>query len=263
MGRSASASPEEIRNTVAAIALGVLIAVVVVVSAGRAKDAQAHASTPAAQALPEPVPMSPEPSGSLRPPPAFPDLLSKGGGRVTLDQDDEQKIVQRARKEIDRVVIYDNSWRETNGYPMGDIPWNRGACTDVVVRSLRAVGIDLQELVHEAVFADPTSFGVREADTHIDHRRVTTLMTFFQRYTLSLTTNVSEKAEFRPGDVVFFAWSWTRGAPAEHVGIVSDKKNARGLPLVIQNGGPKPTESDTLDHGRLIGHFRALPKPRA
>jgi uncharacterized protein YijF (DUF1287 family) len=257
-----TASPEEIRNTIVAIVLGVIVSAIVIGFAGRTPPAQAHGSELASQALPEPVPMSPEPTGSFRAPPAFPDLLSKGGGRVTLDREDELKIVSRARKEIDRVTIYDASWRETNGYPMGDIPWNRGACTDVVVRSLRAVGIDLQALVHEDVFFDPSAYGVREADTHIDHRRVTSLMTFFQRNTLSLTTNVALKDEFRPGDIVFFAWVWTRGAPPEHVGIVSDKKNARGLPLVIQNGGPKPTENDTLDHGRLIGHFRALPKPR-
>jgi uncharacterized protein YijF (DUF1287 family) len=207
--------------------------------------------------------MSTEPTGSLHPPPAFPGLLSQGGTRTTLAIDDEEKIVVRARKEIDRVLTYDASWMETTGYPMGDVPWNRGACTDVVVRSLRAVGIDLQELVHEDILSDMSAYGAREADTHIDHRRVTALMIFFQRHAMALTNDLRDRDAFRPGDIVFYAWTWTRGAPPEHVGIVSDKRGPRGLPLILQNPGPRPVEADSLDHGRLIGHFRALPKPRA
>ncbi len=264
MGRTATASPEEIRNTIAAVALGLLLSATVFVSALRAKPADAHAAEPT-RGLPTPVPMNPEPTGSpLHEPPAFPGLLSQGG-RTTLLHDDEERIVERARKEIDRVIYYDASWMMTSGYPMGDVPANRGACTDVVVRALRAVNIDLQELVHEDILAEPGAYGIREPqiDANIDHRRVTSLMVFFLRHAMALPIDVHEKDSFRPGDVVFYAWSWTRGAPPEHVGIVSDKIGPRGLPLVIQNGGPKPVETDSIDRGRLIGHFRALPKPKA
>ena len=44
---------------------------------------------------------------------------------------------------------------------------------------------------------------------------------------------------------------------------VDDTKiGPRGVPLVIENGGPFPVEHDSLGMGRgkIIGHFRALKK---
>ena len=151
---------------------------------------------------------------------------------------------------------------QTTSYPMGDVPQNRGACTDVVVRSLREIGIDLQELVHDDIVHDMHAYGVTLPDNDIDHRRVSTMFTFFSRNAVSATTDLHKKAAWRPGDIVFFAWSYTKGAPAEHVAIISDKIGPRGLPLVIENGGPFPVEHDSLGMGRgkIIGHFRALKK---
>jgi uncharacterized protein YijF (DUF1287 family) len=156
------------------------------------------------------------------------------------------------------VAVYDNTWMQTSSYPMGDVPANRGACTDVVVRSLREIGIDLQELVHNDIVHDMRAYGVSFVDDDIDHRRVSTLYTFFTRNALSLSTDLRKKSSWRPGDIVFVAWQWTRGAPPEHVGVISDRIGPRGLPLVIENGGPKPVESDSLGKGRIVGHFRAL-----
>ena len=45
-------------------------------------------------------------------------------------------------------VVYDPKYVSI-AYPMGDVPADTGVCTDVVVRSYRKVGIDLQQLVHE------------------------------------------------------------------------------------------------------------------
>ena len=59
---------------------------------------------------------------------------------------------------------------------------------------------------------------------------------------------------------LILAWQWARGAPPEHVAIISDKIGPRGLPLVIENGGPKAAEADALGHGKIVGHFRALQK---
>jgi hypothetical protein len=36
-------------------------------------------------------------------------------------------------------------------YPNGDVPEETGACTDVVIRSFRAAGVDLQKEVHEDI----------------------------------------------------------------------------------------------------------------
>lgn len=45
-------------------------------------------------------------------------------------------------------VRYDGSYMAID-YPGGDVPGNIGVCTDVVIRSYRAIGTDLQVLVHE------------------------------------------------------------------------------------------------------------------
>lgn len=175
--------------------------------------------------------------------------------------DEEDAIVERARRELDLVTTYDASWREIPAYPMGDIASDRGACTDVVVRSLRAVGIDLQQLVHEDLEADRCAYGVMLADPNIDHRRLRTMFTFLRRNALSLSEDPRDKASFRPGDIVFMSWKWPRSAQPEHVAIVSDRVGARGLPMLIENGGPRPVESDSLGRGKIVGHFRAV-RPR-
>jgi len=199
------------------------------------------------------------PSGAI-PPSAYPTYAHPGAPRAALSVQEEQAIVGRARQELERVTTYDASWMETTAYPMGDIPWNRGACTDVVVRSLREIGIDLQQVVHDDIARDPRVYGGSAPDIHIDHRRVGTMFTFLQRHALVLTNDVRQKDEFRPGDIVFVAWKWTRGSPAEHVAIVSDRVGPRGYPMLIENGGPRPAETDSLGRGKVVGHFRALRK---
>ena len=205
--------------------------------------------------------MSVELTGApTKPPLSFAAAFSAGGPRSTLSWAEEGAIVARARLEVDRVSVYDGTWMETSSYPMGDVPSNRGACTDVVVRSLREIGTDLQELVHDDLARDMQAYGVSGVDAHIDHRRVSTMFTFFTRNAMSLTTELRDKSAWRAGDIVFVAWQWGRGAPAEHVGIISDKIGPRGLPLVIENGGPKAVEQDSLGRGKIVGHFRALRK---
>jgi hypothetical protein len=264
------ASPEEIQRRLAIVVIASVLCILTFTLVSRARSRAANAAEPASQAHvgpPIPVPMEPIPTSTVKKaPPIFYGSLSPGGTRTQLLPEDEAKIVKRAREEMERVWYYDNSWMETSGYPMGDIPPDRGACTDVVVRSLRAVEIDLQQLVHEDIVNNGSAYALAQADTHIDHRRVGTMLQFFQRNAMSLPTDTKSPRSirtFRPGDVVFFAWSYGRLAPPEHVGVVSDQKGPRGLPLVIQNGGPRPTESDNLDHGKLVGHFRALPRPGA
>jgi uncharacterized protein len=253
----------ELRNTALAIALGLLMAAVLIVSTGRARAARSAVDDDAELAphLRTPLPMNAIPDGPSRPPPAFRELRENGQAVTRLSPYEERQIVQRAREELTRVTTYDNTWMETSGYPMGDVPESRGACTDVVVRSLRAIGVDLQKLVHEDMAADGKPYGAGWTDHHIDHRRVGTMFTFFQRHAMSLTTDPRKPGEFRPGDVVFYSWQWGKVGTPEHVAVVSDKLGPRGLPLVIQNGGPKPVENDTLDRGKIIGHFRAVAKP--
>jgi uncharacterized protein YijF (DUF1287 family) len=243
--------------------------VALIVSSTRARAARNAAEATAADQrtlLPvdqlTPVPMSVEMTGApTKAPLSFVSAFDTNDGpRTALSASEESAIVKRARLELDRVTVYDNSWQETSGYPMGDVPSNRGACTDVVVRSLREIGIDLQQLVHEDIMRDMRGYNLAFFDPNIDHRRVGTMFTFFSRNAMTLTTDLRDKSAWRAGDVVFVAWQWVRGAAAEHVGIISDKTGPRGLPLVIENGGPRPIEQDSLGHGKIVGHFRALKK---
>jgi hypothetical protein len=259
------ASSDDKRSALVTLAAGVLLAGAVVVSADRARVAPAAAAEeleprgPAVAPAAAPEARSGE-AREARPPATLAALFEDQPARTELPEEKERAIVARARAEIDRVTVYDNSWMETSGYPLGDVPATRGACTDVVVRSLRAIGVDLQELVHEDIKRDFGAYKLSWLDHHIDHRRVTTMHTFFERNALSLTTNVREKEAFRPGDIVFYTWSWGRSALAEHVAIVSDKTGPRGYRLLVQNGGPRPSENDSLDRPHMVGHYRALPK---
>jgi uncharacterized protein YijF (DUF1287 family) len=198
---------------------------------------------------------------SYAPEPAPPTLGVSVMGRMTgaLPPNAAFTIVERARLEVTNGVRYDATYRLLNGYPGGDVPPDRGACTDVVVRSFRAVGVDLQVLVYEDVASDP-DFYRADPDPNVDHRRVTTLYSYFARHTASLPTKPrTDASSFLPGDVVFYAYKrcYTRyPCVPEHVAIVSDRIGPRGLPLVLQNGGPVAKESDSLDHGTVVGHYR-------
>ena len=265
-GERGNVSIQPLKSVVGAVLLGVTV-IVLVVSSTRARAARSaadvepddHAQLPASELTP--VPMSVEPIGEpTKPPLALAPAFANTGPRTLLSLNEEGAVVRRARLEVDKVSVYDGSWMETSSYPMGDVPSNRGACTDVVVRALREIGVDLQELVHIDITRDTPAYAVSGIDHHIDHRRLSTMYTFFSRNALALTTEVRDASAWRPGDIVFVAWQRARGAPPEHVGIISDKIGPRGLPLVIENGGPKAVEQDSLGRVKIVGHFRAVRK---
>jgi len=163
------------------------------------------------------------------------------------------KIVEAARKQIGVTVSYDPAYTALE-YPGGDVPKERGVCTDVVIRALRdAIEKDLQKLVHEDIKANfskyPKNWGLSRPDKNIDHRRVPNLIAFLKRKhtTIPLTEKV-----FLPGDIV----TCTVPPHLPHIMIVSDKKNAEGLPLVIHNIGGGTREEDRLADFPLTGHFR-------
>ena len=94
------------------------------------------------------------------------------------------QLVDAALERTHHRVAYDGSYRKI-GYPGGDVPDHIGVCTDVVIRTYRAIGIDLQKTVHEDMsrnFATyPQIWGLDRPDSNIDHRRVPNLQTFFSR----------------------------------------------------------------------------------
>nr|WP_229521350.1 DUF1287 domain-containing protein [Massilia sp. IC2-477] len=98
-------------------------------------------------------------------------------------------VVAAAKEQIGVTLLYDATYQQL-AYPNGDVPADRGVCTDVIVRAYRRVGIDLQELVHRDIKAAwkayPAHWGLKRPDPNIDHRRVPNLATFFTRHGQSL-----------------------------------------------------------------------------
>lgn len=171
--------------------------------------------------------------------------------------DQAHDLVAAARAQVGVTLAYDPSYQRI-AYPMGDVPAERGVCSDVVVRAFRGVGIDLQAEVHGDMkrhfAAYPRIWGLQRADANIDHRRVPNLATWFTRqgYDLRVT---ADPADYQPGDVV--AWVLDNGRP--HIGIVSDHRSTGGgRPLVIHNIGGGAREEDVLFAYRITGHFRAF-----
>lgn len=164
------------------------------------------------------------------------------------------KLVASARSQIGVTVSYDSAYRKLD-YPGGDLPKTTGVCADVVVRALREQGIDLQKEIHQDMGQDfaayPQKWGLKKPDPSIDHRRVPNLMTYFQRK--GYAQSHDEKVEnFVAGDIV----AWDLGGGITHIGIVSDRRNQKGVPLVIHNIGGGTQEEDVLFQFHIIGHYR-------
>lgn len=143
-------------------------------------------------------------------------------------------------------------------YPGGDVPIERGVCTDVVIRAMRdGLAKDLQKLVHEDMAknfsAYPKNWGLKRPDKNIDHRRVPNLQTWFKRqgYQIALGPE-KDPGKFLPGDIV----TCTVPPHLPHIMIVSDRKSAAGVPLVIHNIGGGTQEENVLFVFPLTGHYR-------
>ena len=171
------------------------------------------------------------------------------------------KMVAAARAQIGVTLLYDPAYR-TLAYPNGDVPADRGVCTDVVIRALRAAyAYDLQSAVHEDMkrnFAQyPNQWALKKPDRNIDHRRVPNLQCFFRRRGWRL---VETEADYEPGDFV------TCRVPPNlpHIMVVSDVKTEDGRCFVIHNIGRGAQEEDCLDKFKITGHYRRpVAKPEA
>ncbi len=151
-------------------------------------------------------------------------------------------------------VQYDPSYF-TIKYPNGDVPSNKGVCTDVVIRAYRKMGIDLQKEVHQDMKANfkkyPKKWGLKGPDKNIDHRRVPNLMTFFTRH--GKVKKISdEPGDYIPGDIV----CWDLGGGTTHIGMIVNKKSDNGKRhLVVHNIGGGQVMEDCLFKYKIIGHY--------
>ena len=186
-------------------------------------------------------------------------LLSQFSVATSADEFTRQ-FLNAAHERTKQTVIYNGAYFSIE-YPNGDVPEHFGVCTDVIIRSYRKLGVDLQKLVHEDLktnfSAYPTERIWRQTvpDRNIDHRRVPNLQVFFKRFGSSLVVS-KDKADYKPGDIV--TWSLPGNLP--HIGIVSDKKaNRTGNPLIIHNIGAGPKIDDMLFDYVITGHYRYVP----
>lgn len=173
----------------------------------------------------------------------------------------ESDFVNAAIERTSHQVRYDGSYISMS-YPNGDVPENIGVCTDVVIRSYRAIGTDLQVLVHEdmkenfSLYPSKRIWGLNSTDRNIDHRRVPNLQTFFKRNGQELEIS-SDKADYQPGDLV----TWMLPGNLPHIGIVTDKVSTKtGNPLISHNIGAGPKLEDRLFQYPITGHYRFVPE---
>jgi uncharacterized protein len=165
-----------------------------------------------------------------------------------------QKLSTAALSLVDANVVYDPAYTKLP-YPNGDVPKNKGVCSDVVIRAYRKVGHDLQKLVHEDMQANfnlyPKTWGLKSTDKNIDHRRVPNLMTFFSRKGKSLSIS-NKGSDYKPGDIV----CWNIGT-LTHIGIVVDEKVwfSDRYKVVHNVGWGQVCEDFLFDYG-IIGHYR-------
>lgn len=165
------------------------------------------------------------------------------------------RLTEAARTQVGVTLSYDSAYTPL-AFPGGDLPRERGVCTDVVIRALRdGWGVDLQLAVHRDMTADfnayPSLWGLEDTDRNIDHRRVPNLQTLFARIGASVPLT-DGPAPYLPGDIV----TWALPGNLSHIGIVSDRLGADGTPLVLHNIGAGAREEDILFAYPMTGHYR-------
>lgn len=172
-----------------------------------------------------------------------------------------EELTEAAIERTSFDIVYDGTYYGIK-YPGGDVPSDVGVCTDVVIRSYRKMGIDLQKLVHVDLkknfskYPSKRIWGLNRTDTNIDHRRVPNLQTFFSRFgkTLPISSNADD---YTAGDLVI----WTLPNNLPHIGIVTDKYNTQtGNPMIVHNIGSGPKLQDMLFSYKITGHYRYLPQ---
>ena len=182
--------------------------------------------------------------------------------QVSADKFSDQ-LVTAALERTKLTITYDGGYYAID-YPNGDVPANLGVCTDVVIRSYRSLGVDLQVLLHEdlaenfSVYPSKRIWGLTRPDANIDHRRVPNLQRFFTRYGDNLA--ISNKAkDYQAGHLV----TWLLPGNLPHIGIVTDKINTEtGNPMIVHNIGRGPELEDMLFSYPISGHYFFAPSKK-
>ena len=161
--------------------------------------------------------------------------------------DDQTDILNSVREYLKTKPKYKSKYY-ASGYPDDEY----GVCTDVVAWGLKGAGYDLMELVNEDINRKRENYNIKTVDKNIDFRRAENLNIYFKNNIISLTTELSKIQEWQGGDIIVFK---------NHIGIISDKRNKKGIPYLIHHMSPMQVnyEEDVLElYGQdyIIGHYR-------
>ena len=159
--------------------------------------------------------------------------------------DDQVDILENALEYISTKPKYQSKYYST-GYSDDEY----GVCTDVVAHALKNAGYDLMTLIQEDIQNHPSDYAIDQPDINIDFRRVRNLKVYFDHTAQILTTDVKDIEDWQGGDIIVFR---------NHIGIVSDRRNERGVPYVIHHDSPwhLAYEQDILEkRNDIVGHYR-------
>lgn len=246
-------------NTIRSIIF--VLSIVLLASCGKKKEAVGDPESAIQQpdVMTSP-PSSPQTTSQIAIPPE-PPFIAEPIEEIPREYTFFEKLAQAALERTTHDVTYDGRYQKI-AYPMGDVPDSIGVCTDVVIRSYRQLGIDLQQLLHEDIrkhfkkYPNQQRWGLTRPDTNIDHRRVPNLRVFFTRFGSSLA--VTEQAEdYLPGDLV----TWKLNGKMVHIGIVAEEVSYTNAlrHLIIHNIGRGPELGDILFDYEITGHYRYSP----
>ena len=159
--------------------------------------------------------------------------------------DDQVDVLENALEYISTKPKYQSKYYST-GYSDDEY----GVCTDVVAHALKNAGYDLMTLIQEDIQNHPSDYAIDQPDINIDFRRVRNLKVYFDHTAQILTTDVKDFEDWQGGDIIVFR---------NHIGIVSDRRNERGVPYVIHHDSPWQLayEQDILEkRNDIVGHYR-------
>ena len=159
--------------------------------------------------------------------------------------DDQTDILNNVRNYIKTNPKYKSKYYAT-GYPNDEY----GVCTDVVAFGLKGAGYDLMNLVNEHIKTYKNLYDIDVIDKNIDFRRVQNLKVYLDDNAIALTNDINKIKEWQGGDIVVFK---------NHIGIVSDKRNKKGISFIIHHANPyqRYYEEDILEYRNdIIGHYR-------
>ena len=159
--------------------------------------------------------------------------------------DDQTDILNNVRDYVKTNPKYKSKYYAT-GYPNDEY----GVCTDVVAFGLKGAGYDLMNLVNEHIKSNRNLYDIDVIDKNIDFRRVQNLKVYLDNNAIVLTNDINKIKEWQGGDIVVFK---------NHIGIVSDKRNKKGIPFIIHHANPyqRYYEEDILEYRNdIIGHYR-------